>query len=338
MLKNKTYLTNLNVFASFAVVALHTNGKFWEFSSQDYWWRANIIESVFYFAVPIFFMISGATLIDYPERYSTKVFFKRRFQKVGLVYIVWSFLAYLFTKKTVNITHLDFAEFFEGVVNSQINPYYWFFPAIMMIYLSIPLFASIERSKKRTVFGHLIITGFIFNSLFPLLFNVLGLKYHSDWTLGVISNYLIFIIIGYWISHYKISKKYRLLIYYAGIIGLALHLILTYRLSFQEQTIVHQFKGYTNVPSILYATSIFTFFAYSSEKIQLFILKFTKPIRNLTLAIYLIHWFIIQEIIQRSLFDTTDLYFQLFGAVPIFILSFLIIAVLKKVPYVKHLC
>lgn len=54
MLKNKTYLTNLNVFASFAVVALHTNGKFWEFSSQDYWWRANIIESVFYFAVPIF--------------------------------------------------------------------------------------------------------------------------------------------------------------------------------------------------------------------------------------------------------------------------------------------
>lgn len=254
-------------------------------------------------------MISGATLIDYPERYSTKVFFKRRFQKVGLVYIVWSFLAYLFTKKTVNIAHLNFAEFFEGVVNSQINPYYWFFPAIMMIYLSIPLFASIERSKKCTVFGYLIITGFIFNSLFPLLFNVLGLKYHSDWTLGVISNYLIFIIIGYWISHYKISKKYRLLIYYAGIIGLALHLILTYRLSFQEQTIVHQFKGYTNVPSILYATSIFTFFAYSSEKIQLFILKFTKPIRNLTLGIYLIHWFIIQEIIQLSLFDTTDLYF-----------------------------
>lgn len=114
MLKNKTYLTNLNVFASFAVVALHTNGKFWEFSYQDYWWRANIIESIFYFAVPIFFMISGATLIDYPERYSTKMFFKRRFQKVGLVYIIWSFLAYLYTKNTVNIFRLDFSDFFRG--------------------------------------------------------------------------------------------------------------------------------------------------------------------------------------------------------------------------------
>lgn len=98
-------------------------------------------------------MISGATLIDYPERYSTKMFFKRRFQKVGLVYIIWSFLAYLYTNNTANIFRLDFSDFFEGIMNSQINEYYWFFSVIMMIYLSIPLFASIEKAKSAMYLG-----------------------------------------------------------------------------------------------------------------------------------------------------------------------------------------
>ena len=75
----KNYITALNVFAALAVVFLHTNKCFWRFSAERYWATANIIESFFYFAVPVFFMISGATLIDYRERYDTKTFFKKRF-------------------------------------------------------------------------------------------------------------------------------------------------------------------------------------------------------------------------------------------------------------------
>lgn len=45
----------IQVICAFAVITLHTNGQFWNFSSTErYWFTANIIESLFYFAVPIF--------------------------------------------------------------------------------------------------------------------------------------------------------------------------------------------------------------------------------------------------------------------------------------------
>ena len=53
------------------------NGCFWQFSYDRYWITANIIECICYFAVPIFFMISGATLLNYRKRYTTAVFFKK---------------------------------------------------------------------------------------------------------------------------------------------------------------------------------------------------------------------------------------------------------------------
>ncbi len=36
------------------------------------WVSANLLETIFYFALPVFFMISGATLLDYRSKYSTK--------------------------------------------------------------------------------------------------------------------------------------------------------------------------------------------------------------------------------------------------------------------------
>ena len=58
------YITVLNVLSALSVVGLHVNGCFWQFSREWWWLTANIIESVLYFAVPVFFMLIGATLLD----------------------------------------------------------------------------------------------------------------------------------------------------------------------------------------------------------------------------------------------------------------------------------
>ena len=61
--KCRQYITVLSVLSALAVVFLHANGCFWGFSYEPYWLTANVIESVFYFAVPVFFMDSGANLL-----------------------------------------------------------------------------------------------------------------------------------------------------------------------------------------------------------------------------------------------------------------------------------
>ena len=92
----KKYLVYLNVVSAFAVVMLHVNHKFWEFSYDKFWIVANIIESVFYFAVPVFFMISGVNLIGYSRRYSTQEYAIKRIDKVVIPFIAWSILGRLY--------------------------------------------------------------------------------------------------------------------------------------------------------------------------------------------------------------------------------------------------
>ena len=72
---NKTeryvYLDILNILACIFVIFLHCNGIVHTFSDTKVWRESMIVETIAYCAVPIFFMISGATLIPYREKYST---------------------------------------------------------------------------------------------------------------------------------------------------------------------------------------------------------------------------------------------------------------------------
>lgn len=76
------YISLASVLSAIAVVYLHTNSCFWNFSTARYWLTANIIESIFYFAVPIFYMISGSMLIDFNKRYPINEFFPNVLQKL----------------------------------------------------------------------------------------------------------------------------------------------------------------------------------------------------------------------------------------------------------------
>ena len=55
-------LSFIQLISALAMVTLHTTGCFWEFSREPYWRSANLIECLCYFAVPVFFMLSGITL------------------------------------------------------------------------------------------------------------------------------------------------------------------------------------------------------------------------------------------------------------------------------------
>lgn len=77
----------MNVLSMLAVVYLHANNCFWTFSTERYWKSANIIEAGLYYAVPCFFMISGANLMDYRKRYDTKTFLVKRTKKTIIPYI-----------------------------------------------------------------------------------------------------------------------------------------------------------------------------------------------------------------------------------------------------------
>ena len=92
---HKLYIDVLTAISCIGVVFIHANGIFWSRPSGSVWVTANIIETVFYYAVPIFFMISGATLIDYSKRYGTKVYIQKRIKRAGIPFVAWSIIAWV---------------------------------------------------------------------------------------------------------------------------------------------------------------------------------------------------------------------------------------------------
>ena len=73
------YYDLLNVVSCLGVVALHCNGYVHTYALDSAWHQALVFEVLFYFSVPVFVMLSGATLMSYRERYRTKKFFRKRF-------------------------------------------------------------------------------------------------------------------------------------------------------------------------------------------------------------------------------------------------------------------
>lgn len=68
MIKDKrhiVYIDILNIIATIAVIALHHNGIVHQYSNILAWKTSLIIEVICYWAVPVFFMLTGATLMDY---------------------------------------------------------------------------------------------------------------------------------------------------------------------------------------------------------------------------------------------------------------------------------
>lgn len=343
--KNFNYVTVLSVISAIAVVFLHTNSCFWTFRRDHYWASANIIESVFYFAVPVFFMISGATLIDYMERYSTKVFLKKRFKKTVIPFLVWSVVGLVYQSYRLRVPplfseNINLKYVFNGILKTSFVSIYWFFPVLFCVYLCMPLFASVYKAKRKEVFEYLLIVGFICNILIPFINKVFNLNFVWPFSVSVISGYLFYVILGAYLSHYEIPKYAVYAIYGLSILGLALHMVGTYVLSMDQGKIVTTFKDYTRLPCIMYSGGIFLFFMRNSDKIMKGkVERIFQFLSKYTFALYLMHYYImdvLSHIFKVYLnIPTTSLIYRLGTPVIIVIIVLIITAVIRKIKFLR---
>lgn len=336
----KEYIQILSVISSFAVVVLHVNGCFWSFSYDRYWITANIIESVMYFPVPVFFMISGATLIDYRERYSTGQYIVKRVKKTVVPYIIWTIIAILYyaIKYDIDIKSMGIADVFVGQLfaPSYISAY-WFFIPLFAVYISIPFLSYINKENRKKAFVYGFVAAFISISCLPFIFNIFGWQYNQALYVPIASQYVMYVLIGYVIDNYDIPKKYRICIYVSGLVALLVHIVGTQLLSYEYGYVKQNFKGYLNVPCVVYSVSIFVAFKYlNREKVKNVLVKVTKPFASATFGIYLIHMYFIMIALEKLNIQKTSIYYRTFGAVLIFVVCAVVVKIIQKIPFIKR--
>lgn len=334
----KNYISILNVLACIGVVILHTFET--GYTSDANFVFEVLIRAIAYCAVPVFFMITGATLIDYRERYDTKTFFKKRLLKVIITLIIWSIIYFIinFFKGKFSINDLSFKFVFEYFFLVKTNPIFWFFVVIIGIYLAIPVISLIPQETRRKAFLYIIIITFVFNQFLPDLLYHLNLNYNYDLKSPLTySGWISFIFIGYYIDKYEIVKKHRVIIYVLGIIGFLTMVVPTIFISYHKNESCSWFDEYYDAPCVLYSASVFLFFKskINNNQIVTKIMPFFNFVAPTTLGIYVLH-IAIRDFL-RYFYTYSYFGMNLVLTLSILTICFIVVKIVQKIPGLRHI-
>ena len=315
--QKSVYLSLARVVAAFAVIMMHVNANcFYELNFDACWPVANFIECFFSFSVPVFIMISGATLLDYSKRYSTKEFFKRRVPKLLIPYVFWSLLSYILDVPTLFI--------------------YYFMVYLFGVYLCMPLFTYIKDEYKETIITYVVVLAFILNYLLPFLCAVIGIEYYYKLPFDLAGGFLIYALIGYLLHNKDFKRNQRIIIYLIGILGFALHIGGTYFASVEVGEMVSIYKEYKNVPCMLSAIGVYVFIKQIGMHLKNErIIRFIEWLSGYSFSIYLVHQFVIVLVIQKVFTHSHTLIYKLTMPFLTIAISILIIWIVRKIPVLR---
>ena len=334
--KRIEFIDYLNIFCCISVIALHCNGCFWKFSYERYWITSVFIECIFYFAVPVFFMISGVNLIDYREKYDTKTFLKKRLVKIFVPFLFWSIVWVLMTKQ---YRGKDVIDIFELIINTKAQGVYWFFIPLFATYLSIPIFGFVNKNDRRKVYSYVVGLSLIFVVTIPLVCKLLNFNYNYGLTPYVSSGYLIYVLLGYLLVNcYQFTLKQRRIIYLIGTIGLFSRLLTVMFWSLEAGKIVNVLGGYTALPTVAYSIAVFVFFQYDLEKVVNIesLRKFDlSQIAGYGFGVYLLHMFFVIGLPKVFQFSNHSIWWRTVGVYVVYGLCVISVMIFKKIPFLK---
>lgn len=257
------YYDILNIIACIGVIAMHHNSIVHSYSNTRAWKEALIIEVIAYWAVPVFFMLSGAKLLDYRKKYDTFTFLKKRIGKIVIPWIMWC-LVWLYYR--VMIQHIIeiasirdlISNLYNGIFNNSVQAIYWFFIPMIMIYFSMPVLSCLVNNRR--VLWYIAGMTFLTCSVLPQFCVFLGLTYNTGINFPVGGGFILYVVLGYLLSTEKESPRIRHLLYGLGIASVLLRYIGTIVLSIRDNeknTTIGW--GYLYFPSVFLAVAVFLF-------------------------------------------------------------------------------
>ena len=322
------------VFLHSAAPILYKIGKI-DFSA---WMTGNIYDSMVRMAVPLFFMVSGVLLLNSKEE-PLIIFFRKRFLKVMIPLIAWSFIYILFRKyelhQDINILKQIIYSF-----NGKVYYHLWFLYTILGIYLFLPVLKVFIKNSSQSLQIYFIVLWAISVSIIPFINNFTGLPIKSH--MPMMAGYIGYLVLGYQLAKIQITKKIFYISLFLIIISTLSTIFGTYYLSEKANKFIGFFYGYFGLSTLIQAISYFIFLKYISENIFSKSVKIPQLITILSitsLGIYLIHPIYIHILnkVGISVLNGNPIMMVPLTAILTFILSFITIFFIQKIPLVKQI-
>ena len=200
------YFDEIRALAIFLVILVHVSQYFAKASVKYsfFWSFSSSLKALGVIGVPLFFMISGALLLN--REYGNIIdFYKKRIPRIAVPFAFWIiFIIY------VQLTFFNYPLTFNGICHIAIfDGFPWFFWTMLGLYLFLPVINSFI--KEYSFKGAEIFLGFW---ILTMLLSTFG-KYPIDQVeLRYFSGYLGYVVLGWYLRNkeFKLSNKSTFLI------------------------------------------------------------------------------------------------------------------------------
>ncbi|MDD3428851.1 MAG: acyltransferase family protein [Oscillospiraceae bacterium] len=292
--KRLYYLDVLRVIGMCSIVFLHFSVPGWWQTDSSSWWGYNIFHSGTRWAVPLFFMISGALFLNTQREMPLK--------KLGLhmlkLILVFSVGKFLYGQLAF-FTNPDFGSFSisnilrgfgDEMRNSQFTYQFWFLTALLALYMIVPLLRGfVKNASKQEIMFFLTLTILADTGLWVIIqycpiaiFTQLAQQFSFTYVTGYIGVF----VLGWCLSNWQLSKKTRIALYLTG--GLCVLWVLLYSVyAAKNGGSTDALYSYTMLQNILPAAAVFTFVRQlCTDKEPL---KIVSLLAKTAMGVYLLH-------------------------------------------------
>lgn len=152
------------VISMFAVIMIHITAPYMGRSSDFTLLGMNLaflLNQIVRFAVPLFLLLSGASLGFSRSADSPMAFYKKRAWKIGIPYLVWFSLYYTYQLlHTQPMPRVTVSSFFRALLQGQSAPHLYFIIILAQCYLLYPVLRkAVRRAPGWSVAVSLVCTG-----------------------------------------------------------------------------------------------------------------------------------------------------------------------------------
>jgi surface polysaccharide O-acyltransferase-like enzyme len=306
------------------------------------WLAANFYDSLSRMGVPLFFMVSGYLLLGRSEQIPG--FFRKRFVKVGIptlfwsvAYLLWSVEAYrngAMTPIGVGLSML------KAMYLGDVEIHLWFLYILIGIYLVVPILRVFVSAASRRDLAYFVVLWFIATSLFEMAQRMVG--FPTALVIPVVTGYVGYFMLGYLLADVELDRRGLLL----SIIGIILAVAITFFginiLSVKAGPIDAYFYSYFSPPSVLAAVCGFFLLKELGQKLGR-MGTLVRMVSAASFGIFLIHIFVV-ELLRKGILGFRlyswmgpSIYMIPLTALAVFVFSFVIVFVLRKIPVLKLL-
>lgn len=332
----------LRILAICMVVIIHANVS--TIASVDGWkWSViTVMTSMLTVAVPIFFMISGALLLDVEEPVDIRILFQKRIKKLLVPFVIWS---NIYVVIRIIMRKLPFA--FSSFVKLIEEPAYyqfWFIYSLLAIYLLLPILQRLLLKCSKQNVEYILILWGIFSLIIPSIeFVSRGIKLCEHLDLNFVEGYLGYFILGYYLKKYRNSCTVR-----KSLACLLVGLFFTVACVIVEQTIgngaywsQYFMSSYVTPFVMLYAIGLFELVVGLVGKYGLHLKENVKlgiqSVSKMTMGVFYIHMLVLTTLEYTGWFASDSFVMLAVKSLITILCSFVGSYIIGKIPILRKI-